>query len=367
MARSFLVVATLVAFSIVSPAQAILQYYYYGATLGEGWDSFPTKLVPNIEGTPGSFEELNVTLPIYLVWENVNGTQAEISGGPIPITDLSWWDDSWDEVIIAVYHSGDFYDDYTDCSTDISASLNYDGELTVVDENFGGIGSNTQIQLHWCFEGLESSCEDEYIVVIQWDRPATYYDDNLASDVDAGPGTEVVIEEGIESSNCICPHDLYVPQQTVEWVSTDARNVSKGAVDSSDLAELSAHLNENVVWGFDSDGGRDSLTFHVNFAPFTTSADDIDQSDLAAIAADLSDACSASKATATEVAAMLEWFGIAATGEEIFVNGEMLPEYAVVDEEKNRNAINDPNGYLRTIATSLISEVPWGQVKSLYK
>ena len=67
---------------------------------------------------------------------------------------------------------------------------------------------------------------------------------------------------------------------------------------------------------------------------------------------------------------MLNWFGIAPTGRSIAVgpNGEInLPEYDIVDWEKNRRAIADPYGYLRTLNSSAAKAMPWSFIKQLYR
>ena len=84
--------------------------------------------------------------------------------------------------------------------------------------------------------------------------------------------------------------------------------------------------------------------------------------------------CNPSKATtpeaiANERDAILTWFGIAATGGMIEVgpNGETLPEYAIVDPEQNRRAIQDPYGYQKVNPAKMVEKIPWGHVKQLYR
>jgi len=69
----------------------------------------------------------------------------------------------------------------------------------------------------------------------------------------------------------------------------------------------------------------------------------------------------------TEFAAILDWFGVAPSGEVAPVNGELLPLYEVVDWEKNRRAIADPYGYRTAVNSGAAKEVPWGLVKQLYR
>jgi len=82
-------------------------------------------------------------------------------------------------------------------------------------------------------------------------------------------------------------------------------------VNSSDLAALSAWLGYPVQWGF----GSETSNYHVNVGMFgSSSALYIDAVDLAMMAADLGDACSASKLGESDKDTILAWFGIQATG-----------------------------------------------------
>ena len=360
--------------AVTHAEEFLLTFEFYGATLGEDWEDFPVYLVPNIAGTPGSNEKLEHTAPIYLVWQNLDDyTVGEIEGGPIPITEAYWWDEHWDEATIFVVHNDNFNDDYKDCSSDISASLNSSGELTVVDNHFGGIGSNTRIELRWCFPTLDDEeCGHSVLVAVQWDRPATYYDADLATDVDATPGVVTVVEDEVCwrypcHISSTYQTTLFIPQINVEWVSTDARGATDGTVDAGDIAALAAHLSETVEWGWDSQGGRDELNFHVNFNPFGTGATSIGQDDLSALAVDLEDQCGGSKAgEQSDASAMLAWFGAELTGETIAYNGLQIPEYAIVDWQKLNNAIADPYGYRQGLNAAATVK-PWSQVKQLYR
>lgn len=96
----------------------------------------------------------------------------------------------------------------------------------------------------------------------------------------------------------------------------------------------------------------------------------IDQADLSALAADFGKQCTLlpKPGSASEMAAMLEWFGVASTGRMIVVGpqGETVPEYTIVDQAKNLRAMADPYGYKRNLASSA-TQVPWSQVKELYR
>ena len=90
------------------------------------------------------------------------------------------------------------------------------------------------------------------------------------------------------------------------------------------------------------------------------------------LAADMNKQCLLSKPdTGNEVAAMLEWFGIAATGRMVDVGPPgypmLIPEYDIMDWERNRRAIADPSGFRRNLNSSPAQEAPWGLVKELYR
>jgi hypothetical protein len=122
-------------------------------------------------------------------------------------------------------------------------------------------------------------------------------------------------------------------------------------VEESDLAAVSAEVGNSVVWGF----GSDTRNYHVNVNMFGTSALYIDASDIAMMATDLNDDCTgSSKMTVGGLATgetrkekILEWFGIAPTGEMVVggPGGKLIPGYEVVDWEQNRRAIADPYGW----------------------
>jgi hypothetical protein len=77
--------------------------------------------------------------------------------------------------------------------------------------------------------------------------------------------------------------------------------------------------------------------------------------------------CEPSKANPDERAAILRWFGIAATGQLLAVGPMSLPEYAVVDREQNLRAIADPYGYRSNLNSAAVKESSWGLVKQLYR
>jgi hypothetical protein len=163
----------------------------------------------------------------------------------------------------------------------------------------------------------------------------------------------------------------WIPQLTVNWASCDFAAVtsSLGSVDGSDLAFFSNYLGDPVTWGF----SVAPHNFEVNVNPYGTSWNFIDGSDLSIMATRLADdvcGLTPSKTGQVETAAdILEWFGVGLTGGMVLggPNGEMIPEYAVVDPDQNRRAIADPYGYRRETASSGTNGVTWGLVKTLFR
>jgi len=161
----------------------------------------------------------------------------------------------------------------------------------------------------------------------------------------------------------------------VQWPSSDISGTSPRFTDAPDLAHYYSFHGQPVVWGFDSDGGQVNRNYQCNVAPFGSSSLFLDGADLAVMSAKLGvNNCDVSKtatseAVASERDAILNWFGVAATGGMIEVgpNGETLPEYAIVDVEQNRRAIQDPYGYRKMNPATLAEEIPWGRVKQLYR
>ncbi len=132
-------------------------------------------------------------------------------------------------------------------------------------------------------------------------------------------------------------------------------------------------MGDPIRWGFETGGGEspaNSPIFQGDLNPFDSSRT-IGAGDLAIFTNRLGTSCQLSKVgTGSEFAAILDWFGVAQTGRLVVVgpNGENLPEYVVVDEEKNRRAIADPYGYLDTMKSNTGAEpVPWSLIKQLFR
>jgi hypothetical protein len=47
--------------------------------------------------------------------------------------------------------------------------------------------------------------------------------------------------------------------------------------------------------------------------------------------------------------------------------GNPIPEYEIVNSDKNRNAISDPYGFRRNLFASAAKNIPWGKLKGLYR
>ncbi len=331
-------------------------FEYYGATLGDAaWAGFDTVLTPDL-GSSLSYERLDETLPVYLVWKNADGTGMQQLSQPTRIDQMSWWGSSGFTALDFTANAFLTFDqEYHPCPAGVGldqVTLNSDGTLTVKDLNFGGVGTKTRIELRAEDPAPEKSIVR--VVVLQWDNPGTHFDVALAQNVDATPGAVVTMQENIE----LVPGSSFpirLPTIIVEWVSTDAAGITPRVVNSEDLAALSPEIDNPVRWGF----GSETRNYHVNFNPFASSANYIDSSDLSSIAGDINnDNCGTSKPVAGDRTRMLAWFGIGATGRMVPVgpDGALAPEYSVLDREQNRRAIADPEGWRRLAVGSVLTD-----------
>ena len=110
-------------------------------------------------------------------------------------------------------------------------------------------------------------------------------------------------------------------------------------------------------------------TYQCNVNPFDSNPS-IGAGDLALLVTQLGTSCQLSKPSGgDEVAAILDWFGIAATGRAVVAGprGETLPEYDFVSVEKAQRASADPYGYRKNLNSAAVKEVPWGIIKQLYR
>jgi len=347
-----------------------------GVTLGNGWSGFPDTLAADYSAT-GSLDRLDVTLPLYVTWlldSNSSSFPAieEISP-PKLITDYAsdWFTYTAFSVLNIETQAID--QEYTACAasnaleapTVSSTPLTSDGKVNVKDIH-GGIHGKTTIHLRRCVQGTDGNpCGYNLNIVLGWTKPRTEFDDKLGTTVNLDPGDVCMRRATINGFNG------YIPVRVVEWVSVDVGYASRRAVDAADLSAFAAHhVNPPVPirWGWASgESPTNSPNFHVNFAPFGSSALYLDASDLAAWSSDSGKSCGLSKTTPDESpAAILSWFGYAPTGRDIVygANGETGPEYELVDPVQKDRAIADPYGYRSNTAAA---RIPWGEVKSLYK
>jgi hypothetical protein len=143
-------------------------------------------------------------------------------------------------------------------------------------------------------------------------------------------------------------------------------------IDASDVGAYSTNAQNPVTWGF----GGGPRNFQYNINPFGSSENSFDSGDTSVLSAHLGHCCGSvspcqlpgKSGDVDERAAILTWFGIAATGRTVIAGpeGEMIPEYDIVDRAQNLRAIADPYGYQR-IGTAAGRLTPWGRVKGLYR
>jgi len=356
-----------------------------GCTLGNNWSGFLDRMAPDYSST-ASDEKLDVELQLYVTWvldTNVSVTPTEYNP-PKPINDaefVSWFNSSISNTfkVVDIEYDGEsggtlLNREYTTCANNAglesptagSFPLTTDGKLRVTDVH-GGIADKTMIHLQRCTPHEEDECAFEYHLHVGWHHPKTHFDDKLGSSVPLVPGS-TWHRKIIWGDNLFF---TYVPMRIVQWVSTDmagsdaASGPSPGAVDAGDLSSWAPTFGQPVYWGFD---GGPAANFRGNVAPGNNN---IDAGDLSGMVADLGlKTCSLSKASAeAEREAIVTWFGYAPTGREIAIgpNGtRLVPEYALVDSERNARAIADPYGYERN-QTNATRETPWGHVKALYR
>jgi hypothetical protein len=374
-----------------------LPFHFYGVTLGEGWQGFPAILAPDYNQT-GSTDLLDVTLPVFIEWEmhvaigppgpnQCPAAAPQQVTPPRPLGSEPWFVGHHSDLVVWEIRQNTLTDpDYHACAagwglehppvfSDFGQGpFTASGGLRVQDIH-GGIGSDTIV---WGFRPEFDTAlrlREMWVFIFQWNKVATYPDISTSYRINAVPGTAVTRVFPFELSlwpsfPVTCFYDMWSSMLAVEWVSSDIAGATPRSVDAGDIGALSTHLGHPVVWGFDEDGGPAYRNYHANVYPFGSSSLAIDGADISALAADLTETCGLSKAApAVEKAAILAWFGIAATGRSMtLVNGEQIPEYDVVDWDKNRRAIADPYGYLTAAgAEAAANEKPWSHVKRLYR
>ncbi len=349
-----------------------------GATMGQNWNEFPSALAADYQPTGPWDQVLDVNLQLFVTWildTAVSPSPVQVNP-PVALSSFAWFNPAIFSVFDIQQEPFDF--DYVSCAQNHGIELPVLGDPTPLDANgllhvrdvHGGVGDQTLIHLRALPEGGFS----DYNIFVSWDHPATHFDDYLGADVNRAP--ESVYNRRITVRNPVSSqvYSSFTHVRIVEWVSTDAGGTetthgpSPRFVDAGDLAYFVTFMGQAVRWGFESGESPPlSPNFQCDFAPDGFS---INASDLALLASDLGKSCQLTKTGASEdVATILDWFGIAATGRTIAVapTGELLPEYAVVDWEKTRRAIADPYGYRNITAAAAAKTLSWSLVKVLYR
>ena len=359
-----------------------------GVTMSSGWFGFPNTMMPDYYPVY-PYEMLYLELPLYVEWiidwdHTGDLPSAQRLDPPQPLSSFSWFTGNHSRFVAHVEQVGDhngnpsLIQGHTVCPQGIgledpeegSTPLTAEGKLAVWDFH-GGIGAQTRIRLQDCRGG--TGCPESYFIILEWDRPNTYYDEFTEVPGNYLPG---MVHNAGFTVNHGSAFFCYMPTLSVEWVSADI-GVPTGAgpspriVDAADLAYFFNFLGQPLRWGFATETPPNSPTFQCDFTPFEGSGS-INAADLAAFASDLGESCqlTASKPGGrSEAAAILDWFGVAPTGGTVVVgpNGESVPGYEVVDWEKNRRAIADPYGYSRNVPSSAARDVPWSMVKRLFR
>ena len=373
----------------VNPSRTVV----VGATLGSGWSAFPTTILTDLD--PQMFyEELDVTMDLYVNWM-LDTSDPTYNPGvptsmPLPLRLFSWFSGHHSDFEAFVYQATEPPAEwqYKTCPLGQgleapmpgSFPLTADGRLHLADIH-GGFGSWTILEFVDCRPTQDDpECGELYDIFVAWAPPGshrTYYPDRPAEDHDYPfPGMYPWWDTLWHGENRF---DIFFEAPVVHWVSSDIGEPrvnfvgpSSREVDEDDLAYYSARHGQTLRWGLSTENPPNSPTFQCDFAPYGEPQGNINASDLAMLAADMNEQCLLSKpGTGNEVAAMLEWFGIAATGRMVDVgppgHSMLIPEYDIVDLERNRRAIADPSGFRRNLNSSPAKVAPWGFVKELYR
>jgi hypothetical protein len=209
---------------------------------------------------------------------------------------------------------------------------------------------------------------DYYWVVAGYAHPGVHTD-HTGAKVNARPGDVVFLPfvVWVGDTRYMCP----VPVSIVEHVSEDVvvASQSRPLVDAADLSALSAYMNEPLRWGLTTEDPPEDPNFMFDFN-LSGEGTAINAGDLSAYAAAIGDSCESAPSkpgSDAERLAILEWFGIAATGRTTVIgsNGKTGPEYDIVDWDKNRRACADPYGYRSNIASG--EPISWSHAKGLFR
>ena len=358
-----------------------------GLTLGNNWSGLETNIAADLN-PQNQYEKLDVELPLYVSWIFDTSSSSGCYpfpcqiNPPQPITSFPWFSGHHAEFrVVNIEQDLSSDSEYKACAegagleapTTLSYPLTADGKLRVTDIH-GGFGTRTTIHLRLCVSAQD--CEDQFELAVGWNKPGRHYDDYLGSEVDRAPGTVYNRAFDVEINGGSILRG-YIPVRIVDWISTDI-GVTSGTdspspryVDAADVAywyaKCNPELGHQVRWGFPGETPPNNPTFQCNVSPWS---DYIDGSDLSGFFGDVGKSCSLGKVGDAEFAAILEWFGVAPTGRMVADgpnNENLLPEYEVVDWEKNRRAVADPYGYRTQQNSATAKEAPWGLIKQLYR
>lgn len=379
-------------YTYTQPAAEPTRTVIVGVTLGNNWAGFPDVLMPNykVPNTGDPRFRLDVDLPLYVNWimDYDHATQTgtpQYVNPPVAITSYSWFSGHHGEFFVAQalvagqwndfgYHTcaqGDGLEAPVECTDgpcDVWGPfpMASDGKLRVNDVH-GGIGRQTRIHL----QRLADNQRESYNIILGWDHPGAWWDVYLDQGRELTPGM-------IRTDRFIVYHGgaqvgSWYESRIVAWASADfgipfafSTGPSPRVVDGSDLSLLSTMLGQTVRYGLNTESPPWSPTWQCNVMPFD-GAPTIDISDLTLFAYWLgNNSCELSKTSPDEKAAILSWFGIAPTGRLVEMGGMSLPEYNVVDWEKNSRAVADPYGY-RSNRNAAEENTSWGLVKERYR
>ena len=364
----------------VNPSRTVI----VGVTLGSSWNGFPDVIMTDFE-PDYFFETLDITPELYVNWildtaDPAYRTTTRLAG-PVPLRLFSWFWNNYADFEVAELGIG--VQGYTTCPQNGGLEapqfgdhpLTSDGRMHISDIH-GGVGVFTQVFLADCRPGPgDPDCGELYVIMLGWISPGTYPDwtQPVPPLVNRAPGDVFTMAANTQHGSTV--YWSHFDMRVVEWVSSDigalsGPSPSPRVVNEDDLAVLSSQLGQPLRWGFLDENPPSSPNWNCDLA--TWGIPGINSSDLSMYAADAGEQCLLTKPdTRSEVAAMLEWFGIAATGRMVDVGppGQtmLIPEYDVVDWARNRQAITNPSGFRTNLNSNSAQVAPWGFVKDLYR
>ena len=346
--------------------------------MGLNWFDLPTAIAADYQPNAPWDQVLDVTAFLYVTWilDTAVGASPVQVNPPVLLSSYEWFDPASFSVFNIQQEPFDF--DYVACAQNKGIELPLEGDPFPLDaagrlhvrDVHGGVGDQTFIHMRAV---LDAGIND-YSIFVSWDHPGSFLDDYLATTVHLAPA--FVYNRRVEVTNSSSQtFASFTHVRIVEWVSTDAGGTettpgpSPRFVDAADLAYFVTFFGQVVRWGFETESPASSPNFQCDFAPNGVR---IDSSDLAVLSNDLGKTCQLTKTgTGEDVTAILNWFGIAATGRTVPIapTGMLLPEYAIIDWERAQRAVIDPYGYrnVTAAAPAATNALSWSLVKVLYR